>query len=130
MQLSEIRNPNIEITNYVVSGISFLGEILVLITYCIVSEVRNLRSKLIVGLILSDIVATLANLTGSEISDEGSCIINGFLRQYGFTSSIVWVSIISYASRREVQNFGEDMSKLYTNFVLIAWMLPLLPTLM
>ena len=78
----------IDIVLYVSSSLSILGSLFIILTYLIFKDSRTLGTQLIVFLSLSDLLSSISWLPWNV--DEGLCIAQAILLQFGIISSYMW----------------------------------------
>ena len=94
-------DPTYGIANGITAGLALSGELFVLITYFRYKKfLDSPQMRLVLSLICTDMLETTTNFgfyfTGSN---QTTCIINGFLREFGIVSSVFWVLGISHYAR-------------------------------
>ena len=85
-----------------VACLSLVGEVFVVLCYLVFIERKTFRVKLIVGLMIANFVATIADLMVYANKYKVLCILEGFLRNYGEVSALMWTVTISQISYKEI----------------------------
>ena len=114
-------------SNTIVSIISFICCAVVLILSVKYPGSINCGMKLIISLIVSEIVQDIGNVLSLFLNDlRGLCLLQGFLREVGSVSAIVWFVALSYITYAQVKHY-ECIREEYFKKILITGALISLP---
>jgi len=113
-----------------VAILSLIGEILIILAYIALIELKTFRMKLIVCLGGANLVATISDLMIFYNDEPGICVLEGFLRTYGELSAVMWVVVISRVSYKEVLEPFIDREFLFKRYLVLAIWFPAVIALM
>lgn len=119
------------LTTGIVSVPSLLGELFVIISYYKVAELQNFRMKLVLSMIYADLIGTLSCFLVYFVTSANSiCIIDGFMKQFGYVSAVFWAAIMSFVSYKQASQPKIDLQHQFKMYVWLGVGIPLLLALM
>ena len=126
----------LEILTYIGCSLSIIGSLVLLFTYSLLKELRNLPGKLVmnlgVAILLSDLVLMGLFTANVYFYSTNLCAFNAVLLHYMFLARFVWMTIISVQLASVLVNPFQHNGKRHSEkrqflvCFLIGWGLPLL----
>ena len=128
------------ILTYVGCSLSFIGAILILLTYTLFKELRTLPGKLLMNLAITILVTSLFILIGgpitASVSNTDLCTSVAVILHFFFLGQFSWMSVMSFEMARTLnqalklrtQKSNKFKRNLFITYFLIGWGLPLLIT--
>ena len=128
------------ILTYVGCSLSFIGAVLILLTYSLFKDLRTLPSKLLMNLAITILVTSLFILVGGPITasirNANLCTSVAVILHFFFLGQFSWTSVMSFemtrtfhqASKLRTQESSKFKRNLFIVYFLIGWGLPLLIT--
>jgi len=115
------------IINTVATTLSLLGAGFMIWTYCSIPTIRTFSMKLVISLIVTDTITGLTNLLAFYDQNEFICSIEGFLRNASNLSSVIWVTIISWISYKQICNYEPKVLGYYSRLLILNISLCIIP---
>ncbi|XP_078374510.1 adhesion G protein-coupled receptor L4-like [Oculina patagonica] len=117
--------------------VSMVSLVLLLITYIVFAELRNLPGKIIINLALSLLLYQSLFLSAVKTDDQDTCLAIAVLLHFFVLSSFTWMTVMAYDMRRIFTNISEGVvahrqnqsggyTKRLMNYCLYAWGSPVL----
>ena len=128
------------ILTYVGCSLSFIGAVLILLTYSLFKELCTLPSKLLMNLAITILVTSLFILIGGPITaavrNTDLCTSVAVILHFFFLGQFSWMSVMSFemmrtfhqASKLRKQESNKFKQNLFVTYFLLGWGLPLLIT--
>ena len=129
------------ILTYVGCSLSFIGAVLILLTYSLFKELRTLPGKLLMNLAITVLITSLFILIGGPITasirNADLCTSVAVILHFFFLGQFSWMSIMSFevtrtlnqALKLRAQESNKFKWNLFIFYFLIGWGLPLLITM-
>ncbi|KAL9971187.1 hypothetical protein ACROYT_G023680 [Oculina patagonica] len=117
--------------------VSMVSLVLLLMTYILFAELRNLTGKIIINLALSLLLYQSVFLSAVKPDDHNTCLAIAVLLHFFVLSSFTWMSVMAYDVRRIFTNVSEGVAahrqnqhggytKRLMKYCLYAWGSPVL----
>ncbi|KAL9971188.1 hypothetical protein ACROYT_G023681 [Oculina patagonica] len=117
--------------------VSMVSLVLLLMTYILFAELRNLTGKIIINLALSLLLYQSLFLSAFKSDDYNTCLAIAVLLHFFVLSSFTWMSVMAYDVRRIFTNVSEGVvahrqnrhggyTKRLIKYCLYAWGSPVL----
>ena len=128
----------LEILTYVGCGLSIVGSCILLVTYCVLKELRTLAGKLVMNLsasiLISDTVLAGLLAANSFLRSQEFCVAISILLHNTFLTRFCWMSIIAvhiaivstnpFSSNKSRVSEGKQCKE-FLVCMMIGWCLPL-----
>ena len=128
------------ILTYIGCSLSFIGAVLILLTYSLFKELRTLPGKLLMNLAVTVLITSLFILIGApitaSISNADLCTSVAVILHFFFLGQFSWMSVMSFEMTRmlnqalklRAQESTKFKRNLFIVYFLIGWGLPMLIT--
>ena len=128
------------ILTYIGCSLSFIGAVLILLTYSLFKELRTVPGKLLMNLAVTVLITSLFILIGgpitASISNADLCTSVAMILHFFFLGQFSWMSVMSFEMTRmlnqalklRAQESNKFKRNLFIVYFLIGWGLPLLIT--
>ena len=127
------------VLTYIGCPVSLFGCIMIILTYALFKELRNLPGQILMQLAISILIGDLLIIVGGPIVErirnaDVLCTPVAVLTHYVFLAQFTWMSIMSTeiarnlyrASRMKAKNSKSYNLKILLTYVLTGWCIPLL----
>ena len=91
---------SLQLFTFIGSILSMVSLILLLLTYIMFTELRNLTGKIIINLAISLLLHQSCFFAGGEIKDPETCMSVAVLLHFFVLSSFTWMSVMAYDVHR------------------------------
>jgi len=93
--LSEGEEQIIETVVGICAGLSLFAEVLLILSFILVKEIRTFSMKLVLSLIIGDFIYEISNMMNFFRSNQVICETSVYIRLFGISSSTIWAVLIT-----------------------------------
>ena len=99
--------PSLQILTSIGCIVSMLSLVLLLITYMLFAELRNLPGKIIINLALSLLAYQAMSFSAVKTPNQEQCLVIAVLLHFFVLSSFTWMNVMAYDVHRTFTNSGQ-----------------------
>mgnify|MGYP002621090980 CR=1 FL=1 len=119
----------IEWVNGLTTGLSLLGELFMILSYCAIPSIRRYSMKLVVSLVFTDLIYSISCILTYYNSKDNICFIEGAIRTIAVLAGVAWSLIIMNTSYVQIMSPNPEISKTYRSSFIKALLIGCVPTM-
>jgi len=115
-------------TNLFFSTLSISSGFAVIMSYCLISNLKTYPKKLVVSMAGAELLYSIANLV-NYFRHNSSCFLLNFIRDFAVISNSLWALTIACTAYNQIKHFDSGISKAYSKAFVINITAALIPPL-
>jgi len=125
--LTDAQTATVLLSSGIASGLSALGALYMIISYLATPSIQKFSMKLVISMMYSCLLYSLANLLSYFNKISEICYIEGVIRVSSSLSSLIWAMAILHTAYKQFTDYTKDIEKTYKILLLFNIIISLTP---